>query len=248
MLATITRKKELLDSFKPFPTALEKNLYTLARNELTYASNALEGNTLTNSQTAIIIEKGIVIDGKTLVEHLDVVGHAQAVDFIKELAGHITHATLTAEHLVMLHRYIVGASDSVSAWMLGRIADSDAGPHLSQHNALKIPELMEEFMASINVSTEPPALLAARAHLQLMFIPSFVDGNGSTGRLLMNFLLLQAGYPLTVIDSELRDEYIECIENALLYEKPEPFYNFIYRAIDKSLDNYLDALNNPERV
>lgn len=244
ILAAITRKKKQLDSLKPLPVALEKKLYIWTRNELTYSSNALEGNTLTSGETAIILEKGITIGGKTLVEHLEAVGHARAVDFIKKLAGHTTHKTLTVEHLLVIHEHIVGASDAVSAWMLGRVARSDTHGPASLGNNLKIPELLEQFVASINASTEHPALLAARAHLQLGFIPPFVDANGSTARLLMNLLLLQAGYPMTIIDNSMRNAYIESIENALLHEKPEPFYDFIYHAIDKSLDNYLDAISN----
>ena len=249
MLVTITRKKELLDSFRPLPEVLEKNLYTWARNELTYTSNALEGNTLTSGETAIILEKGITIGGKTLVEHLEAVGHAQAVDFIKELAGKTTHVTLTFEQLLAIHSKILGVIDPVHAGVLRNVAVRISGSRVPRPNYLKLPELVQHFMVSINSANEHPALLAARAHLQLVFMHPFVDGNGRTARLLMNFLLLQAGYPLTVIDCEQRNEYINCIENALLHEQPEPFYDFIYRAIDKSLDNYLDAVHNsaPQR-
>lgn len=247
ILATITRKKELLDSFRPFPVALEKNVYTWSRNELTYTSNALEGNTLTSSETAIVLEKGITIGGKTLVEHLEVIGHARAVDFIKELAGHTTHATFTTEHLLAIHRHILGTIDPVHAGELRSVAVRISGSRVPRPNYLKLPELVQSFILSINNANEHPALLAARAHLQLVFIHPFVDGNGRTARLLMNLLLLQAGYPLTVIDNNMRNEYIECIENALLHEKTEPFYDFIYHAIDKSLDNYLDAVTNSAR-
>ncbi|MBM3892927.1 Fic family protein [Candidatus Dependentiae bacterium] len=247
ILERITRKKEQLDSFRPLPPALEKNLYTWARNELTYTSNAIEGNTLTSSQTAMVIEKGLTIGGKTFVEHCEAIGHAKAVDFIKVLASGTSHETLTLDHILAIHHLILDQIDAHHAGALRTVAVRISGSRVPRPNYIKLPELMQNFVITLNQSVEHPALLAAKAHLLFVFIHPFVDGNGRTARLLMNLLLLQGGYPLTVIGVDQRNEYIDNIENALLHEKPDGFYEFIFQAVEKSLDDYLDAVSNSAR-
>lgn len=244
ILSRITQKKNRLDSFKPLPTALEKNLYAWARNELTYTSNAIEGNTLTSSQTAMVIEKGLSIGGKSVVEHWEAINHAKAVDLIKELAQATTHATLTLEHVLSIHHMILGTIDPAHAGVLRNVAVRISGSVVSRPNYLKLPILMQDFINTINSSTAHPAQRAAMAHLQFVFIHPFVDGNGRTARLLMNLLLLQDGYPLTIIDNNNREAYVDSIEHALLNEKPEDFYQLIFAAVEKSLDDYLDAVSN----
>ena len=80
----LTHKKEVLDQYRPLPKDLVKNLDEWFRVELTYTSNAIEGNTLTRRETALVIEKGLTVGGKSLVEHLEATKHAQAVDWIKD--------------------------------------------------------------------------------------------------------------------------------------------------------------------
>ena len=87
-LARIDEKKKQLDSFRPLPQALVKNLDEWFKIALTYTSNAIEGNTLSHEETAIVIEKGITIGGKTITEHLEAINHAKAIDFIKDLVKH----------------------------------------------------------------------------------------------------------------------------------------------------------------
>ena len=82
----LTQKKKQLDSFGPPPKTLVDNLNAWFRVELTYTSNAIEGNTLNHRETALILEKGITIGGKTLTEHLEAKNHACALDWIKQQA------------------------------------------------------------------------------------------------------------------------------------------------------------------
>ena len=139
ILERITRKKEQLDSLRPLPPALEKNLYTWARNELTYASNAIEGNTLTSSQTAMVIEKGLAIGGKTFVEHCEAIGHAKAVDFITTLAISTSHETLTLDHILAIHHLILDTIDAQHAGVLRTVAVRISGSRVPPPNYLKLP-------------------------------------------------------------------------------------------------------------
>ena len=81
------QKKEKLDALRPLPKELIKNLDDWLKIDLTYNSNALEGNTLSPSETALVVEKGLTIGGKSVVEHLEAINHAYALDYIKELAS-----------------------------------------------------------------------------------------------------------------------------------------------------------------
>src|SRR5947209_5302073 len=84
LLQKLTKKKQKLDSFQPLPQAVIKNLDDWYRVELTYTSNAIEGNTLSRAETALVVEKGITVEGKSITEHLEAINHAQAVDFVKQ--------------------------------------------------------------------------------------------------------------------------------------------------------------------
>src|SRR3990167_6209268 len=86
-LLLLTSKKQKLDSFRPLPTELVKNLDNWFKVELTYTSNAIEGNTLSRQETALVVEKGLTIGGKSLTEHLEAINHAYALDFIKSLVN-----------------------------------------------------------------------------------------------------------------------------------------------------------------
>jgi Fic family protein len=76
----LTHKKNQLDKYRPLPKALVDNLDAWFRIELTYTSNAIEGNTLTRAETALVVEKGLTVGGKTLKEHLEAINHAEALD------------------------------------------------------------------------------------------------------------------------------------------------------------------------
>ena len=86
-LKKVDQKKQQLDSLRPLPPELIKNLSDWLKIDLTYNSNAIEGNTLSSSETAMVVEKGLTIGGKTVVEHLEAINHVYALDYIKELVS-----------------------------------------------------------------------------------------------------------------------------------------------------------------
>ena len=101
---------------------------------------------------------------------------------------------------------------------------------------------MDGLVLTLHAATTPPAQVAADAHLQLVHIHPFVDGNGRTARLLMNLILLQQGYPLAIIENSNRKAYIDGIEQALLHGNRDAYYQVIFEAVEQSLDRYLDAI------
>src|SRR3989338_7752236 len=94
-LAGLTAKKQLLDRYKPLPQEVIKNLDEWFRIELTYTSNAIEGNTLTRQETAMVVEEGITVQGKSIQEHLEAINHAEAFDFIQKDLVHKKRTDIT---------------------------------------------------------------------------------------------------------------------------------------------------------
>lgn len=243
LLERLDEKKGKLDKFRPLPTALVKNLDNWFRVELTYTSNAIEGNTLTRSETALVVEKGITVNGKTLEEHLEAINHAEALDFIKGLV-HKKRQNIMERDLLDIHRAILRKIDDANAGRYRSVGVRIAGLPVALPNPLKIPALMKEFFTWLhNKNQDHPVKIASDAHLKLVTIHPFADGNGRTARLLLNLLLLQRGYPPALIRKEERKIYIDSISKAQLEGRTEDYYTVIYKAIDRSLNIYLEALN-----
>ncbi len=244
ILEQLIEKKEKLDNLKPFPAELIKNLDEWYKIELTYTSNAIEGNTLTRQETAMVVEKGITVEGKTLNEHLEAVNHAKAVGFVKKLLENKkTRKEISESDVLDIHQMILKGINDAYAGRYRDVAVRIAGSNVVLPNPVKVPELMENFTKWLwNDSKEHPVKIAADTHFKLVSVHPFVDGNGRTARLLMNLILMQAGYPPAIIKTEDRKFYINAIEKGQLTEELDDYYKVIYEAIDSSLDIYLDAL------
>ncbi|MEK7059776.1 MAG: Fic family protein [Patescibacteria group bacterium] len=248
LLAIISDKKRKLDAKRPLDAALLKNLTEWFRVELTYNSNAIEGNTLTRSETALVIEKGLTVKGKSLDEHLEAVNHAEALDYIQELATKTKRSELTKHDLLSIHQLILNKVNSQDAGRFRRIDVSIAGSDVVLPSHIVVPELMEGFMEWLTGQNHDNTVtIAAEAHLRLVTIHPFADGNGRTARLLMNLLLLQAGYPIAVISNATRQDYINSIEKAQKTGDKQAYLRVVYEAVNTSLDIYLGN-KNPSAV
>jgi len=245
ILQRISAKKAKLDSLGQLPAELKNNLYEWFKVALTYSSNAIEGNTLTLAETAQVVEKHITIAGKTVNEHLEAINHAQAVDFIRDLARAKKRDELTLDDILAIHKLVLQKINDAWAGRLRTVAVRVTGSPVPCPNYLKVPALMDELITTLTTSDKHIAMIAADAHLQLAAIHPFVDGNGRTARLLMNLVLLQQNYPLVIIEVKDRLKYITVIQKALEDEKSD-YYNFIYAAIEHSLDEYLKAAEESE--
>jgi len=244
-LARLTQKKQQLDKFRPLPPALARNLDDWFRIELTYTSNAIEGNTLTRQETALVVEKGVTIGGKALAEHLEATNHARALDWIHaQLARTPPPAQITERDILRIHEIILTGIQDEYAGRYRDIQVRIAGSEVILPNPRKVPALMDEFARWLQ--TAAPALhpveLAAEAHYRLVSIHPFVDGNGRAARLLMNFILLMGGYPPAIIRKEDRLAYLASLEKRQLGGAGDDYQNLIAEAVDRSLDIYLQAL------
>ena len=242
----LTQKKKELDSFRPLPPALVENLERWFLIELTYTSNAIEGNTLTRQETAVVVEKGLTVSGKSLVEHLEATNHAKALEGVLSLAQDKT-VNLTEQALLKIHETILRGIDDENAGSYRRLPVRISGSLVVLPNHQKVPDKMTAFMDDLSATSKiHPVELAAKAHYELVTIHPFIDGNGRTARLLMNLILLQHGYPPAFIRKRDRLKYLKALETAQLGGSIEDFYQLIAQAVDRSFTIYLNALTDTE--
>ncbi len=233
------QKKEKLDALRPLPKELIKNLDNWLKIDLTYNSNAIEGNTLSPSETALVVEKGLTIGGKSVVEHLEAINHAYALDYIKELASQKN--VLDNAAIKDIHSLVLKKIDDANGGKWRVMAVKISGSDVKLADPLKVPELMDDFESWLQDNNQHPIKKAADAHLKFVTIHPFVDGNGRTARLLMNLILMQHGYPLAVIKNDNRKVYIDALEKAQNTGDISDFYQLICDAVNRSLDLWIDA-------
>ncbi len=201
-----------LDSFRPFPPAVVSELKKLYDVRFTYHSNAIEGNTLSQSETEMVLEHGVTIGGKTLAEHLEVIGHKEAIDYVEELAERKT--VIGEREIKDMHSLIIRGIDRDEAGRYRALDVRAAGTEHVYPPHFRIRELMENFVEWLNspgAAKLHPVEFASEAHYRFVSIHPFRDGNGRVGRLLMNLTLLRHGYPIAVLTNERRKEYIDAL-------------------------------------
>ena len=240
---TLEEKKALLDQHRPLPKALVRNLDEWFRVELTYTSNAIEGNTLTRRETALVVEKGLTVGGKSLTEYLEATNHAYAIDWVRARVKRKPH-DVDERDILQTHALVLKGIDDLNAGRYRNIGVRIAGSAVVLPNAINVPDLMKEFAEWLTKSFGlHPVALASEAHYRLVTIHPFVDGNGRTARLLMNMLLLMNGYPCAIIRKSERLKYIGSLEKAQLGGSKDAFLKLVSRAVERSLDIYLKALS-----
>jgi Fic family protein len=239
ILAAIQEKKTQLDQLRPLSVDALAQLQKYYDVELTYTSNAIEGNTLTHRETAEVIEHGITVGGKALRDHLEAVDHYAALLWMRDLAAQAT--PIGKDVVCELHRRIVARSQPEIAGFYSPHARRIAGSRVTFPNPLKIPSLMETFGTWLELAPTTPAAVF-EAHFRLTAIHPFSDGNGRTARLLMNCLLIRAGYPPVAVRPEDRMTYLNTLELASLTDDLQPFQAFMHQRLDATLDEYLRAL------
>ena len=239
----LTEMKERLDGFRPLPAALVRNLDEWFKVELTFTSNAIEGNTLTRRETAVVIEKGLTVGGKSLREHLEATNHARAIDLVVSLIGG-KPSRLSANDVLAIHEVILRGIDDEHAGRYRSVPVRISGSRVVLPNPRRVPELMDEFQEWLQSKHGlHPVAFAGEAHFRLVSIHPFVDGNGRTARLLMNLLLMMHGYPPAIIRKRDRLAYIGALEKAQTGGLKTDYEKLIAKAAERSLDIYLKAVH-----
>jgi Fic family protein len=241
LLDSIADKKNRLDLLRPLSPEALSNLEHYYDVEITYTSNAIEGNTLSPVETTLVIEQGVTIGGKPLKDHLEAIDHYGAIRYVRELARE--RAPLTESDVRNLHRLVVLRSRPDIA---GRYADlprfvrTETGRYDFPSPA-EIPARMGDFAKWLGGSPETPETAFA-AHRRLVDIHPFNDGNGRTARLLMNLVLIRGGYPPVAVRPEDRPAYIRALQQGQAGHGSESFDNLLYERLDATLGEYWSAL------
>lgn len=236
-LARIDANKAKIDAYRPMQEPLLSQIRAYYRVGLTWSSNALEGNSLTESETKVALEDGLTVGGKPIRDYYEATGHAKAYDAMWTLLNALN--PLTEADMRSLHRLFYSQVDEATAgsYRLQRVFIT--GSRFTPPAPEKLPALMADFVKWLEDAekAQHPVVLAAEAHKRFVFVHPFIDGNGRVARLLMNLCLLRHGYTLAIVPPILRGDYIQLLEKA--HTNNEPFTEFI---ADRVLETQKDIL------
>ncbi len=191
LLAAIDRKKSELDTRRPLTEGEVERLTEEFIIEYTYNSNAIEGNTLTLRETDLVL-RGLTIDRKPLKDHMEAVGHKEAFDFVRDL---VKKQIPLSESIIKQIHYLVLADKREDRGVYRRVPVKIMGAKHEPVQPYLIQPKLEQLLADYRNDTDHIIPRLARFHIEFEGIHPFIDGNGRTGRLLVNLELMKAGYP-----------------------------------------------------
>ena len=248
---TLRENKKIGLFLKGLDTDLQEILKKRIRDEWTHDSNAIEGNTLTLGETSFILNEGLTISGKSLREHDEVLGHANAIEIVYHLAN-IPY--LSEEDLFKLHRAVMtnapfDIDNPVGAWKRRENGAYWGREYIPYPPPSEIAGLMVKWLEMYNSLYDPETPTeAVKIYTQIMVtftaIHPFFDGNGRMARLLANLKVIRQGFVPITIDSSSRFKYLEIIKNFNLTQPRtgltttgdySQFESFIYSEWQKTL-------------
>lgn len=232
------------NSNKPLNQVQLKKMTEYFDVNYTYDSNRIEGNTFTLQETHLVINEGITIGGKSMREHLEAINHYEAIAFIREMIQ--SDGDINKRNLLDIHRLVLKSIDNENAGVYRKIGVRISGSKHIPPDPLLIDQLMTEFFEFYvqNKHTMHPVILAAEMHERLVSIHPFVDGNGRTSRLIMNFILLQNGYTMAILkgDYSSKMSYYNALEAVQTENNSTPFYMMILEKVEESLKEHLSLI------
>ena len=245
MLKEVDVQKEQLSALRPLPEAALKKIQDALDIEYTYESNRIEGNTLTLQETALVVNEGVTISGKSMREHLEAINHAEAISYIKDIAKQdieISERTIKEIHALIPHgidRENAGRYRTVPVMISG-------STHMPPQPYL-IEKQVEDFilrLKQMEMEKVHPVLIAAYLHDELVRIYPFIDGNGRTSRLLMNLYLLRHGYVIITLkgSNDAKINYYKALEKSHTEHLAEDFQQLVVEAEIAALRKYLSIM------
>ncbi|WP_088831038.1 Fic family protein [Paenibacillus tyrfis] len=238
MFELIDEKKRRLDQKRPLPTHTLHSIREHLIVNWTYHSNAIEGNTLTLSETKVALE-GITIGGKTIKEHLEVINHKEAILYVEDIVRR--QEPLSEWQIKSIHRLILkGIQDDFAGIYRKENVLISGAKHIPP-DALQVPLAMEQFIQWYDSEGEQlhPVAKAAMVHSDFVKIHPFIDGNGRTARLLLNFELMKNGYPPIVVEKENRLAYYSALDDAHTTGDNTRFIALVSDILSRTFDLYL---------
>ncbi len=240
ILTAIDIKKVKLDSLRPLTAGETQRLRDAFMVDFIYNSNAIEGNTLTLKETAMVLE-GMTIDRKPLKDHLEAVGHRDAFAYIEEIAQSKTR--LRDTEIKRIHSLVL-MDRPEDKGVYRRIPVTIAGAYTEPVQPYLIEPKLTELLAEdeSRKKTMHPIERIARFHLEFEGIHPFIDGNGRTGRLLLNLELIRNGYPAINIKFADRRRYYDAFDAFYRNCKARDMVLLVAEYVGQRLDRYLEIV------
>ncbi len=218
--------KKQLDELRPISATQEAKIMQKFRLDWNYHSNHLEGNSLTFGETKMLLMHGITAGGKPLKDSLEIKGHDEAIKIVEEVVKQdrpLSENFIREIHTLLLKEpYEVDGvtPDGKATKKLIKIGQYKTSPnHVKTKTgeifyfaepfevAAKMKDLLDEYQKQKGQKDLNPIVLAAIFHYEFVRIHPFDDGNGRIARILMNFILMQFGFPPAIIKSEDKENY-----------------------------------------
>jgi len=238
LLDIIDRKMKELETRRPLTAGEVERLREQFVVEYTYNSNAIEGNTLTLRETDLVL-RGLTIGQKPLKDHMEVVGHKEAFDFVSEL---VKDKVPLSESIIKQIHYLVLADKKDDRGVYRRVPVLIMGAQHGPVQPYLIQPKMEQLLFDFEKSSEHIVTKLARFHIEFEGIHPFIDGNGRTGRLLVNLELMKVGFPPINIKFTDRIAYYNAFDEYHIKHNPSAMEKLFARYVNERLDMYLKML------
>lgn len=239
LLPIIDDKKKRLGSKRQLTEGELDRLREEFAIEYTYNSNAIEGNTLTLRETDMVL-RGLTIDKKPLKDHLEVVGHKEAFDYVSEL---VKDNVPLSEHIIKQIHFLVLADKREDRGVYRRVPVRIMWAEHEPVQPYMIAPKMEELLINYNESTEHIITKLAKFHIEFEGIHPFIDGNGRTGRLLVNLELMKTGFLPIDIKFTDRSAYYNAFDEYHVKHNLSAMESLFARYLNERLDMYLNILD-----
>ena len=234
----IDRKKAELDTRRPLTEGEIERLTEEFVVEYTYNSNAIEGNTLTLRETDLVL-RGLTIDQKSLKDHMEAVGHKDAFYFVQDL---VKEQEPLSESVIKQIHYLVLADKKEDRGVYRRVPVRIMGAKHEPVQPYLIQPKMERLLEDYRNNTEHIITKLARFHIEFEGIHPFIDGNGRTGRLLVNLELMKAGYPPIDIKFKDRVAYYNAFDDYYEKHRLDVMEKLFAEYLNERLESYLMML------
>jgi excisionase family DNA binding protein len=238
LLDIIDRKMKELETRRPLTEGEVARLREQFVVEYTYNSNAIEGNTLTLRETDLVL-RGFTIDQKPLKDHMEAVGHKEAFEYVSEL---VNDKVTMSESIIKQIHYLVLADKKDDRGVYRRVPVRIMGAQHEPVQPYLIQPKMEQLVIDFAESTEHIVSKLARFHIEFEGIHPFIDGNGRTGRLLVNMELMKFGFPPINIKFTDRIAYYNAFDEYHIKHNLTAMEKLFARYVNERLDMYLNIL------
>ncbi|MCM1226188.1 MAG: Fic family protein [Clostridium sp.] len=235
--------KKGLSNMRPLNQGELKRLYEEFSIYNCYHSNAIEGNTLTLHETAMILQEGITIAERPLKDHLEAIGHKDAFEYMLEL---VKYNSVLSESVIKTMHSLILMHDRENKGIYRRIPVRITGTEHNPTQPYLIEKEMEDLLISFNENLDKKYIIenAAEFHLKFENIHPFIDGNGRTGRIILNFELMKSGLLPVNIKFADRFRYYNCFTEYVKTKQPDLLADMIAEYEIEELERYIDIVNS----